>query len=144
MPISKPVVHQDVRLRVGAKVSERIGTKVSDRIGAKISENRATLVADREPQRSVKSRLSSPKFTPLRITPPTSRYSVLVLDVVKLIKFDPKILFTFCPKFSVYIKNLDHEKELQRLLTTAKSLIANTCLLDLQNPDWGLVSAIKF
>ena len=81
MPISKPVVHQDVRLRVGAKVSERIGTKVSDRIGAKISENRATLVADREPQRSVKSRLSSPKYTPLRITPPTSRYSVLVLDV---------------------------------------------------------------
>ena len=84
MPISKPVVHQDVRLRVGAKVSERIGTKVSDRIGAKISENRATLVADREPQRSVKSRLSSPKYTPLRITPPTSRYSVLVLDVIKL------------------------------------------------------------
>merc|ERR1711981_18947 len=47
VPISKPVVHQDVRLRVGAKVSE----------------NRATLVADREPQRSVKSRLSSPKYT---------------------------------------------------------------------------------
>ena len=78
MPVSKPVVHQDVRLRVGSKVSERIGTKVSDRIGAKVSENRATLVADREPQRSVKSRLSSPKFTPSRITSPTSRYSATV------------------------------------------------------------------
>merc|ERR1712226_1192178 len=48
--------HKDIRSRVGAKVTE----KTSSMTGG--------LVADREPQRSVKSRLSSPKYPPMRIT----------------------------------------------------------------------------
>jgi len=57
--ISSPATsggHKDIRSRVGAKVIE----KTSNMTGG--------LVADREPQRSVKSRLSSPKYPPMRIT----------------------------------------------------------------------------
>ena len=54
---SGPGHHQDIRSRVGAKVTEKTSSSMT-----------GGLVADREPQRSVKSRLSSPKYPPMRIT----------------------------------------------------------------------------
>ena len=70
--ISSPATsggHKDIRSRVGAKVIE----KTSNMTGG--------LVADREPQRSVKSRLSSPKYPPMRITSTLSSRSSRYVEI---------------------------------------------------------------
>jgi len=56
----KPAATKDIRQRIGAKIGSEIkGTLRSDR-------------DSREPQRSVKSRLSSPKYSNLRVTASSS------------------------------------------------------------------------